>query len=157
MKLESELEILRLVHQNWSFWAIKRHFKAKNLVIHYAQIVCIKKKYSSDQENQPPSNKPSKPMGRPLKLSPREIFQLKKSVLNQNSRPNNELERKYNAHPTTIGRYIGRNLKLARNKKRKVHDLSEKEKLRRFQRSLPLYRFLKANLHQIITSDEKIF
>jgi len=67
------------------------------------------------------------------------------------------LAKNYDVHPSTIGRYIQRNFKLRKSKKGKFHELNEREKLLRFQRSKVLYPFLEKNLPRIITSDEKIF
>jgi len=78
MKRELELEILSFVHQNWSYWAIKNYYKCQKVIIHDAQIARIKKKYSLDKENQPPSNHIPKKTGRPLKLTPSQISNLKK-------------------------------------------------------------------------------
>lgn len=157
MKKEVELEILRLVHQNYSFWAIRNHFKKLNVKVHDPQIARIKKKYSSDKENQPPRQHQRAKVGRPQKLSPFQAANLKKSVLAENPRPNNELADQYELHPSTISRYIKRNFKLVKGKKTKVHVLTDKEMERRYHRSLGLYRFLSANLTKIITTDEKIF
>ena len=50
-----------------------------------------------------------------------------------------------------------RDLGLMRKKKPNVHFLNERQKEIRYRRSLSLYRFLKKNLNQIVTTDEKLF
>lgn len=157
MKHDIEMKVLELIHQNNSFWTIKQYFKTRDVKIQNNQIVRIKKKYSFDKENQPPHPQQAPKRGPPFKLLPRQISNLKKSVSGENPKPNNQYADKYGVHESTIGRYIKRNLGLKRLKKVKVHVLSENEKLRRYQRSLELGRFIAKNLDKIITSDEKIF
>ena len=95
MKRETELEILRLIHQNYSSWAIKKYFKDQNVTIHDCQMVRIKKKFSINKENQPPQPEPPKKKGPPFKLSPLQVSNLKKSVFVENPKPNYQLARKY--------------------------------------------------------------
>lgn len=157
MKKSQELEIFDLLCKNYSYWAIINHFKLKKVKVSKCSINLIKKKYSYDKENFPCEPKKPERRGRPLSLTNRQVSNLKKEVLGANPKSQKDLGDKYEVHQTTIGRYIKRNFKLKRTKKRKVHFLSEKQCARRFQSALRLYRFLRENLSKIISTDEKLF
>ena len=106
MKRETDLEILRLIHQDYSFWAIKKYFKDQNVTIHDCQIVRIKEKVLDQQGKSATSASTTQEEGSTNHVISIESFKPEKSVFVENPKPNYELAKKYDVHKSTIGRYI---------------------------------------------------
>lgn len=141
--------VLGLLSQNMSYNQIISYLKEKN--------ISVSKSYISKLKNSGKKKLSKKKIGRPSKLPKRQISDLRKKFLKEDSPTITSLADELSVTRASILYYRDK-FGLKKRKKRRVHALTERAHQQRYARSWPLYLAMRGDRwKKWITSDEKTF
>lgn len=150
-------KILSFLDRKWSYSLIIKEFKKQGYIFNKMQLSRIK----NEKENI--ERKPVKTKRKPSGTNDRTVFtkskilKLKNMASKTNPLPQRKMADKLGTSRQLVNYHLKNTLKFKKYRKRKVHQLNEKQKADRFTKSWKMYCYLKDNLEKVISTDEKLF